>query len=286
MWEFLPWKSARFDSWFGHQGAGGWKHEICDSSLITSLIFVRFLWWVLLARIHDISYGFLIWPTFEGHRGQCLFCHGRHLEFVFRPLTQERLYWSSPFSLCMLGLWTYRSLSILVAIRHPVWPTRRPSWIHEICDSSLITSLIFVRFLWWVLLARIHDISYGFLIWPTFEGHRGQCLFCHGRHLEFVFRPLTQERLYWSSPFSLCMLGLWTYRSLSILVAIRHPVWPTRRPSWISIPPVNSTTPLPIITIFAVCVQPMDLQKSIDFRCDPTSNMADTAAILNFYSAR
>jgi len=43
---------------------------MCDSFLTTGRISLKFLWEVLLARGHHISSGFLIWPSFQGHRGQ------------------------------------------------------------------------------------------------------------------------------------------------------------------------------------------------------------------------
>jgi hypothetical protein len=46
------------------------KHKKCYDSWTNGWIISKFLSWVYLARIHDIVTGFLILPTFEGHRGQ------------------------------------------------------------------------------------------------------------------------------------------------------------------------------------------------------------------------
>jgi hypothetical protein len=46
------------------------KHKKCCNSSTNGWIISKFLSWVHLIRIHDIIPVFLIWPTFEGHRGQ------------------------------------------------------------------------------------------------------------------------------------------------------------------------------------------------------------------------
>ena len=47
-----------------------WKHKKCDSFLNNDRSSMKFLWQVLLGRSQLISSGFLIWPSFQGHRGQ------------------------------------------------------------------------------------------------------------------------------------------------------------------------------------------------------------------------
>jgi hypothetical protein len=80
--------------WFMAWPPGGqnWKHKKCYNSCWTNdWVILKFLsatevhvHIVYLVRIHDIIHGFLIWPTFEGHRGQsskhitklaCFFCY-------------------------------------------------------------------------------------------------------------------------------------------------------------------------------------------------------------------
>jgi hypothetical protein len=60
--------SVRSDSWLGHQGAKTEKTSY--NSWTNDGISSKFLSWVHLIRIHDIIPGLLIWPTFQGQRGQ------------------------------------------------------------------------------------------------------------------------------------------------------------------------------------------------------------------------
>jgi hypothetical protein len=48
------------------------KHKKCCNSWTNVWIISKCLSWVHIIRIHDILPGFLIWHTFEGHRGQSL----------------------------------------------------------------------------------------------------------------------------------------------------------------------------------------------------------------------
>jgi hypothetical protein len=50
-------------------GGQNWKCKKCYNSWTNGWIISKFLSWVHLVRIHDIIPGFLIWPTFQGHRG-------------------------------------------------------------------------------------------------------------------------------------------------------------------------------------------------------------------------
>jgi hypothetical protein len=58
--------SVRSDSWLSH-------HKKWYNSWTNDWIILKFLSEVYLVRMHDIIHRFLIWPTFEGHRGQITF---------------------------------------------------------------------------------------------------------------------------------------------------------------------------------------------------------------------
>jgi hypothetical protein len=64
----------------------------------------------------------------------------------------------------------WSSLILGLATRGPK-PKTNKCYNH---DSSWTNCWINFKFLSWVYLIRIHDIIPRFLIWPTFEGHRGQ----------------------------------------------------------------------------------------------------------------
>ena len=55
-----------------------------------------------------------------------------------------------------------------------VWPPGGQTSKLKKCDFSLNSGPKNLKKIWWVLLPRGHHISYGFLIWPTFQGHWGQ----------------------------------------------------------------------------------------------------------------
>jgi hypothetical protein len=55
--------------------------------------------------------------------------------------------------------------------------------IFMICSNALIIGWIFTEFLSWIHLIRIYHILPWFLVWPTFQCHRGQTLF-------FYYLPL------------------------------------------------------------------------------------------------
>jgi hypothetical protein len=54
------------------------------------------------------------------------------------------------------------------------WPPGGQNWKHVKCYNSWTNGWIISKSLSQVHLEKIHDIIPGFLIWPTFQGHRGQ----------------------------------------------------------------------------------------------------------------
>ena len=83
----------------------------------------------------------------------------------------------------MLLSWNFTHMYPLVTATHRqnrgpisflVWPPGGVMWKHKKCNNSLNNGRSSLKFLWWVLLGRTHHTFSAFLIWPWFQGHRGQ----------------------------------------------------------------------------------------------------------------
>jgi hypothetical protein len=73
----------------------------------------------------------------------------------------------------------FRGLSPRTTVRIN-YSDRNMCWFAYFLDYSFIHKFGLVvvkltKFLWEVYLIRLHHILPGFWIWPTFQGHRGQC---------------------------------------------------------------------------------------------------------------
>ena len=62
------------------------------------------------------------------------------------------------------------------SISFTVWPPGGEMWKHKKCNNFLNIDRSLLKFLQYVPIVRGHHIYNGFLIWPTFKGHRGQSL--------------------------------------------------------------------------------------------------------------
>ena len=154
------------------------KHKTAISE-VTMTVRVTKLWlYVYLVGLHYMSFGFLIWPTFQGHRGQSSKFHRQVAHFI---TIWPRELW--------LGVMMYLGTHCvpkfgLIGLR--IWPPgggslKRKSAISEVTLTARITKL------WlYVYLVGLHYISCRFLIWPTFQGHRGQSSKFHRRVAHFV----------------------------------------------------------------------------------------------------
>jgi hypothetical protein len=80
--------------------------------------------------------------------------------------------------------WTYRPN--FGPIWFFAWPPGGQNRICKKCCNYWTNGLIISKLLSWVHLVRIHDIVPRILIWPTFQGHRGQSLYGYVSRARFV----------------------------------------------------------------------------------------------------
>jgi hypothetical protein len=120
-------------------------------------------------RIHYILHRFLIWPTFQGHRGQ--------ISIIFtmcsNSLTIGQITPNFYPAYIQWGYITYYpgfSFDLLFKVAEV------KLWNFYDLLQHLTIGRIFTKFLSWIHLIRIHHILPQFLIWPTFQCHRGQAL--------------------------------------------------------------------------------------------------------------
>jgi hypothetical protein len=90
-----------------------WTQKKCNNSLNAGLFLVNLLLSVLLARVHQISPGFSIWPTFQDHRSK--FVHA-HLDdaYAITRIIFDVDFW---FLVCELAMGWSSSLSKISLVR-------------------------------------------------------------------------------------------------------------------------------------------------------------------------
>ena len=59
----------------GPLGGIKWKHKNYNNSSTIQCNLMKFVWWLYLMGVHNISFGFFIWPSFQGHKCQSLKSH-------------------------------------------------------------------------------------------------------------------------------------------------------------------------------------------------------------------
>jgi hypothetical protein len=158
----VKWLQTKFRSnlILGLATRGPKTQKVLDHCWIIS----KFLSLVHLVRMHDIIPGFLIWPTFQGPSS---YGSIRRMHFVTAGAIDLKLCTYVPLG-HLTSQTKFRSyLNLGLATRGQNRKQRK-------CYNSWTNDWIYSIFLSLVHLIRIHEIIPGFLIWPTFQGHRGQ----------------------------------------------------------------------------------------------------------------
>jgi hypothetical protein len=130
---------AQSDSCLGHQVA---KTENTKKCWTNGWINSKFLSYIHLIRIHDIIAGFLIWPTFQGHRGQS--SSGSFSRACFVATGAIGLKLRTYVTLGQLTSWTkFRSnLIIGLATRGAKTENTKCYYSWSTCNSSKCLSLV------------------------------------------------------------------------------------------------------------------------------------------------
>jgi hypothetical protein len=134
----------RYDYWLGHQGTKNQKQKMCYNSWTNGWITLKLLSDVYLVGIHDLVYGFLIWPCKVREVKVPSITVGWHVFWCIELECSNLLHVPLGKSNSQTNYWTN-------------------GWIT-------------LNFLLEVYLVGIHYIIYRFLIWPTLQGytHRDQ----------------------------------------------------------------------------------------------------------------